>query len=92
MTAAIGDGANDVPMILAAHVGIGVRGSECVHAVEEKLKQFSVKKRYAKESFVTRSDFARILTEIVVSFQETKQNVVKTQIFSKKNRNRNPNF
>ena len=27
-TLAIGDGANDVPMIVAAHVGIGISGME----------------------------------------------------------------
>ena len=36
VTLAIGDGANDVPMILAAHVGIGIMGNEgmqvsCLH-------------------------------------------------------------
>jgi len=28
LTLAIGDGANDVNMIIAAHVGIGIRGVE----------------------------------------------------------------
>eukprot|EP00928_Gymnodinium_smaydae_P042814 TRINITY_DN28800_c0_g1_i1.p1 TRINITY_DN28800_c0_g1~~TRINITY_DN28800_c0_g1_i1.p1 ORF type:complete len:1249 (-),score=299.85 TRINITY_DN28800_c0_g1_i1:125-3871(-) len=34
ITAAIGDGANDVPMISAAHVGIAVRGKEGTQAVQ----------------------------------------------------------
>lgn len=34
ITLAIGDGANDVPMISAAHVGIGVRGKEGAQAVQ----------------------------------------------------------
>jgi len=34
VTLAIGDGANDVPMISAAHVGIGVRGKEGMQAVQ----------------------------------------------------------
>ena len=28
ITLSIGDGANDVPMIMEAHIGIGVRGKE----------------------------------------------------------------
>lgn len=32
-TLAIGDGANDVPMIQAAHVGIGISGREGMQAV-----------------------------------------------------------
>jgi len=34
ITLAIGDGANDVPMIQAAHLGIGIRGQEGVAAVQ----------------------------------------------------------
>eukprot|EP00928_Gymnodinium_smaydae_P030759 TRINITY_DN22780_c0_g3_i1.p1 TRINITY_DN22780_c0_g3~~TRINITY_DN22780_c0_g3_i1.p1 ORF type:complete len:1234 (-),score=247.61 TRINITY_DN22780_c0_g3_i1:375-4076(-) len=34
ITLAIGDGANDVPMILGAHVGIGIRGLEGASAVQ----------------------------------------------------------
>lgn len=34
ITLAIGDGANDVPMIQGAHVGIGVRGKEGAQAVQ----------------------------------------------------------
>jgi len=34
VTLAIGDGANDVPMIIAAHVGIGIRGKEGMQAVQ----------------------------------------------------------
>jgi len=33
VTLAIGDGANDVPMIRAAHVGVGIKGHEGVQAV-----------------------------------------------------------
>lgn len=28
ITLSIGDGANDVPMIMEAHIGVGVRGKE----------------------------------------------------------------
>jgi len=34
ITLAIGDGANDVPMIEGAHIGVGVRGKEGVQAVQ----------------------------------------------------------
>jgi magnesium-transporting ATPase (P-type) len=33
ITLAVGDGANDVPMIQAAHVGVGIRGKEGLQAV-----------------------------------------------------------
>jgi P-type E1-E2 ATPase len=33
ITAAIGDGANDVPMLREAHVGIGIHGLEGMQAV-----------------------------------------------------------
>ena len=34
ITLAIGDGANDVPMIKAAHIGIGLFGEEGMSAVQ----------------------------------------------------------
>jgi len=43
ITLAIGDGANDVPMILGAHVGIGIRGkegSQAVQASDVAISQF----------------------------------------------------
>lgn len=33
ITLSIGDGANDVPMILEAHIGIGLYGNEGMRAV-----------------------------------------------------------
>lgn len=33
ITVSIGDGANDVPMIMEAHIGIGIRGKEGTQAV-----------------------------------------------------------
>merc|ERR1719159_1760594 len=39
----IGDGANDVPMILGAHVGVGIRGKEgraAVQASDVAISQF----------------------------------------------------
>lgn len=33
ITLSIGDGANDVPMIMEAHIGIGIRGKEGTQAV-----------------------------------------------------------
>ena len=44
ITAAIGDGGNDVPMIQAAHVGIGIEGTEGRHAAlaaDFSIRQFS---------------------------------------------------
>jgi P-type E1-E2 ATPase len=33
VTLSIGDGANDVPMILEAHIGVGMRGKEGTAAI-----------------------------------------------------------
>lgn len=33
ITVSIGDGANDVPMIMEAHIGVGIRGKEGTQAV-----------------------------------------------------------
>jgi P-type E1-E2 ATPase len=33
ITLSIGDGANDVPMIMEAHIGVGIRGKEGTQAV-----------------------------------------------------------
>ena len=55
MSLAIGDGGNDVPMILSAHVGVGIAGNEgmqvCFHV---KRDLFCVKKDLA---YVTRDLF-----------------------------------
>jgi len=43
ITLSIGDGANDVPMILEAHIGVGIRGKEGTQAVRSgdyALSQF----------------------------------------------------
>ena len=43
ITVSIGDGANDVPMILEAHIGVGIRGKEGTQAVRSAdfaLSQF----------------------------------------------------
>lgn len=43
ITVSIGDGANDVPMIMEAHIGVGVRGKEGTQAVRSSdfaLSQF----------------------------------------------------
>ena len=47
-TLAIGDGANDVNMILAAHVGVGItglEGTQAVRAADYSIAQFSYLKR-----------------------------------------------
>ena len=45
---AIGDGANDVPMILEANIGVGIRGqegSQAVRASDYAISQFSFLKK-----------------------------------------------
>merc|ERR1719326_563242 len=44
ITLSIGDGANDVPMIQGAHIGVGIRGKEgsaSVQACDVAISQFS---------------------------------------------------
>ena len=51
MTAAIGDGANDVSMIQEAHVGIGIFGKEGRHAA--RSSDFAIAKfKYLKRVFL----------------------------------------
>lgn len=43
-TVAVGDGANDVPMIMDAHIGIGIKGKEgtqAVRAADYAISQFA---------------------------------------------------
>ena len=45
---AIGDGANDVPMIMQSHIGIGIRGKEGTQAVRSSdfaIKEFQGMKK-----------------------------------------------
>ncbi|GMS92277.1 hypothetical protein PENTCL1PPCAC_14451, partial [Pristionchus entomophagus] len=79
IVAAIGDGANDVPMIQAAHVGIGVsgnEGSQASMAADFVLAQFS---------FVSRLillhghwNYARIANVLLYFFYKNVQNVMIT--------------
>ena len=48
ITLSIGDGANDVPMIMEAHIGVGIRGKEGTQAVRSAdyaISQFRFLKR-----------------------------------------------
>ena len=50
ITLAIGDGANDVAMIQAAHLGVGIRGKEGQQAVlasDYALPRFAYLERYS---------------------------------------------
>ena len=47
-TLAIGDGANDVPMIQRAHVGVGIFGKEGLQAVNNS--DFAIAICYCKDS------------------------------------------
>ena len=69
ITLAIGDGANDVPMIRAAHVGIGISGQEGLQAVmasDYAIAQF----RFLQELILIHGawDYRRISVLILYSF------------------------
>jgi P-type E1-E2 ATPase len=52
ITLSIGDGANDVPMLLSAHIGVGIRGKEGTQAVrtaDYAIGQFKFLKRLVLE-------------------------------------------
>eukprot|EP00993_Chasmostoma_nieuportense_P002620 NODE_33_length_3995_cov_36.399173_g30_i0.p1 GENE.NODE_33_length_3995_cov_36.399173_g30_i0~~NODE_33_length_3995_cov_36.399173_g30_i0.p1 ORF type:complete len:1219 (+),score=320.18 NODE_33_length_3995_cov_36.399173_g30_i0:183-3839(+) len=68
-TLAIGDGANDVGMILKAHIGVGISGKEGVQAVmssDYSIAQF----RFLQQLILVhgRWDFQRISTSILYFF------------------------
>ena len=55
ITLSIGDGANDVPMIMEAHIGIGISGKEGTQAVRSAdyaISQFRFLKRLLLTDFV----------------------------------------
>ena len=69
ITLAIGDGANDVPMIRAAHVGIGISGQEGLQAVmasDYAIAQF----KYLRDLLLVHGawDYRRISILILYSF------------------------
>ncbi|ETO34941.1 hypothetical protein RFI_02132 [Reticulomyxa filosa] len=69
ITLAIGDGANDVPMIKAAHVGVGISGQEGLQAVmasDYAIAQF----RFLQELLLIHGawDYRRISVLILYSF------------------------
>ena len=72
ITLAIGDGANDVPMIRAAHVGIGISGQEGLQAVmasDYSIAQF----KYLKELLFVHGawNYRRISILILYTFHKT---------------------
>ncbi|GMS91634.1 hypothetical protein PENTCL1PPCAC_13809, partial [Pristionchus entomophagus] len=80
VVAAIGDGANDVPMIQAAHVGIGIsgnEGSQASMAADFVLAQFSFVSRlillhghwnYARIAHVMLYFFYKNIQNVMISF------------------------
>ena len=69
MTLAIGDGANDVPMILEAHVGVGISGNEGLQAVRSAdyaIAQF----RYLQRLLLVhgRNNYIRVARLVIYVF------------------------
>ena len=80
MTLAIGDGANDVPMIMEAHVGVGISGNEGLQAVRSAdyaIAQF----RYLQRLLLVhgRNNYMRIARLILYVFY--KNTVCVTTLF-----------
>ena len=84
ITLAIGDGANDIPMIMEASIGIGIQGKEGIQAVRssdysigqfkflEKLILFYGRNGYTKIakyiSYYFYKNFILVVTELIFSF------------------------
>ena len=80
ITLAIGDGANDVNMITAAHIGIGIRGVEgrqASRASDYSISQFKFLKRlifvhgresYRKNSFIVVYNFYKNIIFVIAQF------------------------
>eukprot|EP00286_Rhodomonas_abbreviata_P023395 CAMPEP_0181305238 /NCGR_PEP_ID=MMETSP1101-20121128/9612_1 /TAXON_ID=46948 /ORGANISM="Rhodomonas abbreviata, Strain Caron Lab Isolate" /LENGTH=1030 /DNA_ID=CAMNT_0023411119 /DNA_START=762 /DNA_END=3857 /DNA_ORIENTATION=- len=80
MTLAIGDGANDVPMITEAHVGIGISGNEGLQAVRSAdyaIAQFRFLKRLVLVH--GRNNYRRVATIVLYSLY--KNVVLVTSLF-----------
>jgi phospholipid-transporting ATPase len=76
MTLAIGDGANDVPMIMEAHVGVGISGNEGLQAVRSAdyaIAQF----RFLKPLLLVhgRNNYIRVARVILYIFYKNVVNV-----------------
>lgn len=66
-TLAIGDGANDVPMIIAAHVGIGISGQEGAQAA--RAADFSITQfRFLKNLMFTHGREAYRRNSLIVLY------------------------
>ncbi len=80
MTLAIGDGANDVNMIIAAHVGIGIKGLEgqqAARASDYAIGEFKILKRllfycgresYRKNSYLIGYNFYKNMVLVLPGF------------------------
>ena len=80
MTLAIGDGANDVPMIMEAHVGVGISGNEGLQAVRSAdyaIAQF----RYLQRLLLVhgRNNYIRVARLVIYVFY--KNTVCVTALF-----------
>ena len=83
MTLAIGDGANDVPMIMEAHVGVGISGNEGLQAVRSAdyaIAQF----RYLKRLLLVhgRNNYIRVARLILYIFYKNFVNVTTLFFFN----------
>ena len=80
---AIGDGANDVPMIMEAHVGVGISGNEGLQAVRSAdyaIAQF----RYLKRLLLVhgRNNYIRVARLILYIFYKNFVNVTSLFFFN----------
>jgi magnesium-transporting ATPase (P-type) len=88
MTLSIGDGANDVPMIQEAHVGIGISGNEGMQAV--RASDYAIAQFRFLENLLLqhgRMNYRRILQEL-----RTRHYAVLVQLFQRFQRQRAPQW
>ncbi|PWN23389.1 phospholipid-translocating P-type ATPase [Microstroma glucosiphilum] len=80
MTLAIGDGANDVSMIQAAHVGIGIAGEEglqAVNASDYAIAQF----RFLKRLLLVHGHFSYYRSGVMINYFFYKQMIIVSSLF-----------
>lgn len=80
MTLAIGDGANDVSMIQAAHVGIGIAGEEglqAVNASDYAIAQF----RFLKRLLLVHGHFSYYRSGTMITYFFYKQLIIVSALF-----------
>jgi hypothetical protein len=66
ITLSIGDGANDVPMIMEAHIGVGIAGKEGSQVININIIIYNKYKLYLKFSFIFNFNLMKIIIDYLL--------------------------